>query len=216
MNSLTLTEKDKKYLILLLWVIVFAVLGYCGIRPLIEKNTKIRNELAVEKAVQEELQSKVMLLTSTENAAEAAYHTLQEQQKVFFEEMESTDVDKLLTSLALMNGLTVNELNITMPEKGSYAVIPAFQDQEVKLTAPSVYEVKAVRKMTGNRKNLQKMIDACAQLDPKIRICEFAWSSVLQDDEAEEMLYSMVMTVSLYMYEDEDVYMMREAGEVTQ
>lgn len=110
-----LSKKDKSTIAILLFAAVVFMIIWFLIRPTI---TTIRN--TEEKIVQAELKqtenkNKIILLSSSEALYEKAVYDLQDSTAVFYEIMDSAEIDRMVTSYVLKSGLFAEDLIINMP-----------------------------------------------------------------------------------------------------
>ncbi len=110
-----LSKKDKATIAILLFAAVIFMFIWFLIRPAI---TSIRN--TDEKIVQAELKqnenhNKIILLSSSEALYGKCVDDLNESTAVFYEVMDSSEIDQMLTSYVLKSGLFAEDLVINMP-----------------------------------------------------------------------------------------------------
>ena len=111
-----LTERDKKLLFGLGIIAIIAAFVLLGIRPLIssiqdrdDQITTAKDTLAIDQ--QEQAALPVMQKSNSDAESEITADT-----KDYYDKMTSDEVDKLLTSLVLSEGLSSKDLTITMPD----------------------------------------------------------------------------------------------------
>ncbi len=110
-----LSKKDKATIAILLFAGVIFMFIWFMIRPSI---TAIRN--TDEKIVQAELKqnenkNKIMLLSSSGALYDKSVDDLNESTAVFYEVMDSSEIDRMVTSYVLKSGLFAEDLVINMP-----------------------------------------------------------------------------------------------------
>lgn len=219
--TLKVTERDKKLLVFLAIFVVVVGLGAGVILPLLSKSQELREELTQAQLEQTEKEQKVLSLSTMEKRKKEAEASLEEMKKEFYGVMQSKDIDKMLTEMALSNGVVVNEMDIAMPSLGEYMQLTDYskmliaaalnneegtQDKEEAPSYGGVYTAQVEMTMTGGRVPLQAVLDNCASQEPKMRIAEFLW----QADKKNEGTYTLAIKLELYMAEDTQEYLLEQ------
>ena len=219
--TLKVTERDKKLLVFLAIFVVVVGLGAGVILPLLSKSQELREELTQAQLEQTEKEQKVLSLSTMEKRKKEAEASLEEMKKEFYGVMQSKDIDKMLTEMALSNGVVVNEMDIAMPSLGEYTQLTDYskmliaaalnneegtQDKEEAPSYGGVYTAQVEMTMTGGRVPLQAVLDNCASQEPKMRIAEFLW----QGDKKNEGTYTLAIKLELYMAEDTQEYLLEQ------
>ena len=136
-----LSKKDKATIAILLFAAVIFMMIWFLIRPAI---TTIRN--TDEQIVQAELKqtknkNKIMLLSSSDVLYEKTVKDFNSSTAVFYEIMDSSEIDRMVTSYVLKSGLFAEDLVINMPSgpvKESPYVYSSLNDKNKKSTAVAV------------------------------------------------------------------------------
>ena len=219
--TLKVTERDKKLLVFLAIFVVVVGLGAGVILPLLSKSQELREELTQAQLEQTEKEQKVLSLSTMEKRKKEAEASLEEMKKEFYGVMQSKDIDKMLTEMALSNGVVVNEMDIAMPSLGEYTQLTDYskmliaaalnneegtQDKEEAPSYGGDYTAQVEMTMTGGRVPLQAVLDNCASQEPKMRIAEFLW----QADKKNEGTYTLAIKLELYMAEDTQEYLLEQ------
>lgn len=219
--TLKVTERDKKLLVFLAIFVLVAGLVAGVILPLLSKSQELREELTQAQLEQTEKEQKVLSLSTLEKRKKEVEASLEEIRKEFYGVMQSKDIDKMLTEMALSQGVVVNEMDISMPSLGEYTQLPDYskmlaaaalnteedaQSQEDTPSYGSVYTAEVEMTMTGGREPLQAVLDYCASQEPKMRIGEFLW----QTDKKNEGTYTLAIKLELYMAEDTQEYLLEQ------
>lgn len=212
-----LTERDKKLLIFLAVFIVVIGIGAGVLLPLIQKSQDLSSELADARLERQEKEMKVAMLPSMREKEKQLQENLSQVQQEFYKVMPSMEIDKMLTDLALARGLQVQDLNISLPLKGQYTELmdyTAMLNQQAAgaedesssglLVYSGASTASVTMVMTGERVNLQAMLDACAIQEPRLRISNFQWQ---KNTRGETGGYTLAVSMELYMYEDTSQYM---------
>lgn len=115
LNS-TLTERDKKLLYLLVFIVIIFIFGWYIIRPLYKKTVADREEMVFASSLQASNEAKVIGLSSAQSLTDRFAQDFAESTSVYYDYMDSSEIDKLVTSYILRNGLRARDLTITMPD----------------------------------------------------------------------------------------------------
>ena len=114
LNS-AITERDKKLIYGLLFIVIIFIFGWCLIRPLYKKivETSIRiEEASIVKSANE---AKVIGLSSAQAITEKFETDLASSTGDYYDIMDSSEIDKLVTTYILEKGLIARSLTIQMP-----------------------------------------------------------------------------------------------------
>lgn len=218
--TLKMTERDKKLLIFLIIFIMTVGIGAGVILPLMEKSQSLSEELANARLEKTEKEQKVKALPELKNKRTVAREELTSAQQDFYEVLQSTGIDKLMTEMALGLGLEVKDLSIAMPKAGESAALVNYgtmleqkllqsMGQESGNAEPEMFEGMYMSEiqmtMTGSRDALQSMLDQCAGLEPRMRISEFLWKK-----NEKQGNYALSLELDLYMYQSTEQYMQQQ------
>ena len=220
--TLKMTERDKKLLVFLMIFVMIVGIGAGVLYPLLDKSQSLREELTEAELEKMEKEQKVKALPELKNKITVARKELVKAQEDFYELMPSTEIDKMLTEMALALGLQVNDLVISMPKAGESAALINYgtileqkmlqsMGQEADSQAgeseafAGLYMAEVQMTMKGSRDALQSMLDQCAQLEPKMRIAELLWKK--NDKEGN---YTLSLDLDLYMYQNIEQYIQQQ------
>ena len=211
-----ITERDKK---LLYFLVVFAIvigLGFGVLRPLLEKNQEVSQQLADARIEKMDKETKIAKIPLLEQSVASLEEELADIQSSFYEETSSMEIDRTLTGMALACGLGVKDLDIDMPQPGGYVSLVGYRamldsyDSEQKASGidfPGAYAAKITMILNGSRSSLQSMMDSCASLEPKLRVTELSWQKGKTEDS-----YTLSLSMEFYMYENVTEYMAGQAA----
>ena len=110
-----LSKKDKATIAILLFAAVVFMIIWFLIRPAI---TTIRNtdeKIAQAELKQTQNQNKIMLLSSSDSLYGKTVDDFNSSTAVFYEVMDSSEIDRMVTSYVLKSGLFAEDLIINMP-----------------------------------------------------------------------------------------------------
>ena len=115
-HNSTLTERDKKLLYMLVFIVIIFIFGWYIIRPLYKKTVADQEAIILASSLQSSNEAKVIGLSSAQGLTDKFTKDLAESTSVYYEYMDSSEIDKLVTSYILKNGLRARDLTITMPD----------------------------------------------------------------------------------------------------
>lgn len=216
--TLNITERDKKLLIILAFFLILVGGGAGILMPLMNTAQVVSQQLEDARLEQMEKQQKVAMVPVLTKKREELTGSLIEAQGIFYEQMPSKDIDKMLTGMAVEAGLYVQDLSISMPYNGEYVSLqsyPAMLQQKLGIAGANVsedpvcvysgvYSAGVSMVMTGPRPLLQAMVDECAQLEPKLRITGISWQKSSREAGEE---YTLSLTLDIYMYQELSDYL---------
>ena len=115
-HNSTLTERDKKLLYMLVFIVIIFIFGWYIIRPLYKKTVADQEAIILASSLQSSNEAKVIGLSSAQGLTDKFTKDLAESTSDYYEYMDSSEIDKLVTSYILRNGLRARDLTITMPD----------------------------------------------------------------------------------------------------
>ena len=113
--SSALTSRDKKMLYALVFIVVIFLFGWCLIRPIYKKIVETSEQLEVAASVKATNEAKVIGYTNAANVTAKFEEELAASTEEYYDMMDSSQIDKLVTSYILNKGLIARNLTITMP-----------------------------------------------------------------------------------------------------
>lgn len=116
LNS-TLTARDKKLLYMLVFIVIIFLFGWYLIRPLYKKTVEDQEKIIVASSLQAANETKVIGLSSLKNLNDKFAADLSESTSDYYDYMDSSEIDKLVTSYILKQGLLARDLTIAMPNE---------------------------------------------------------------------------------------------------
>ena len=115
MNSSTLTQRDKKLLYALIFVVIIFIFVWCLIRPLYKGIVENGEEIEAASTLKCSNEAKVVALSSAEASTQKFEQELKDDTKDYYDLMDSSQIDKLVTTYILNKGLISRSLAISMP-----------------------------------------------------------------------------------------------------
>ena len=114
LNS-TLTARDKKLLYMLVFIVIIFIFGWYLIRPLYKKTVADQESISIASSLQASNETKVIGLTTAQGLTDRFSQDYAESTAIYYDYMDSSEIDKLVTSYILRKGLMARDLTITMP-----------------------------------------------------------------------------------------------------
>ena len=111
----TLTERDKKLLYMLVFIVIIFIFGWCLIRPLYKHTIEDQESIEIEASLKATNQTKVMNVGAATALTGKFREEVSEAYDIYYDYMDSSEIDKLVTSYILRKGLLARDLTITMP-----------------------------------------------------------------------------------------------------
>ena len=134
----TLTERDKKLLYILVFIIIIFIFGWCLIRPLYRHTVEDQEKIEIAASLKSANEAKVMGVGAARALTEKFSEDLEESTEIYYDYMDSSEIDKLVTSYILRKGLLARDLTIAFPT-GYVSESPyAYSDIKVVSSSSSV------------------------------------------------------------------------------
>jgi hypothetical protein len=118
-----ITERDKKLLYILGFIVIVFIFGWIIMRPMIVSINKTDESIAAAENLKRQNEFKVTGLDSAKTLMERFRNDMDDSMTDYYEPMDSSEIDKLITSYVLGKGLYAKDLTITMP-KGTVEEVP--------------------------------------------------------------------------------------------
>ena len=134
--NIVVTERDKKLLRLVVCLAIIVIFGMYLIRPAMENHETLQNEYDAAEQKQQEYQTQIAALATIDDIIaqnEAALNTASE--KYYKSDLETRQMDDIITGIALENGLFPQSLTLTEAAPG--AVSAYLTEQEAAQTDSS-------------------------------------------------------------------------------
>jgi len=110
-----MTERDKKLLVGMFIGVIIVAIGYWGILPQIKQYKALEAKIQREEAIQKINKIKILNAGTLEVQADDYESRIAERKDEFYPIMNSSQVDRLMTELAVGNNLNVYDLSFNMP-----------------------------------------------------------------------------------------------------
>ena len=177
-----MTERDKTLLSAMAIAILLVVLGWFVFKPLVEQNIELNKHAAELESQRADAQDKLSMLENERNLNDSMMQQYLAATDSFYPMMQSTEIDRLLTSMVLGRGLAAVNLSITMPQDLTdvkpyqYSVDGVQTQDDSADTASGVYAATVSMSISGSKADLQQFIDTLYTDAPAIRIVSYAWN----------------------------------------
>lgn len=127
--NIVVTERDKKLLRLVACLAIIAIFGMYLIRPAMENHETLQNEYDAAEQKQQEYQTQIAALATIDDIIaqnKAALNTASE--KYYKGDLETRQMDDIITGIALENGLFPQSLTLTEAAPGAVSAYLAEQE----------------------------------------------------------------------------------------
>ena len=124
--NIVVTERDKKLLRLVACLAIIVIFGVYLIRPAMEEHETLQSEYDTAEQTQQEYQTQINTLATIDDIIaqnEAALNTASE--KYYKGDMETRQMDDIITGIALENGLFQQSLTLTEAAPGAVSAFRA-------------------------------------------------------------------------------------------
>ena len=127
---MTITEKDKRLLRFVACCAAIAVSAQLLIRPALAKRTELRDDLDSLEAQQTEWQEKIATLSTIDRTIEESTAARTQASEPFYKgQLETREMDDIITALLLKHGLFPQSLTLTEAVPGAVRAYLAVQEQ---------------------------------------------------------------------------------------
>jgi Tfp pilus assembly protein PilO len=188
--KLEVTEQDKRLLSVLLALLVAAACIFLGIKPLHKANMEMEAKLESVKSEVEEKQRKIAGLAQIKSVNEELHQKLQTARESFYPKMESQEIDRILTGMAMECGLSIKRMEIRMPAE-TFRLPAYYPEGEAGLAEDteeqaSILQVQVLLEVTGSREGKTGLIDTITEKTKGMRILTMRRIKMKSRSEAEE------------------------------
>ncbi len=110
-----MTERDKKLLVAMFIGVIIVAIGYWGILPQIKQCKTLEAKIQREEAIQKLNKTKILNAGTLEIQADDYEARIAERKDEFYPIMTSSQVDRMMTEMALDSDLNIYDLSFNMP-----------------------------------------------------------------------------------------------------
>ncbi|MCR5527979.1 MAG: hypothetical protein K6F49_02050 [Saccharofermentans sp.] len=132
-----LNDKDKKTIALVLGAAVVFLFCWFGIRPTVNDILELDGDIDTASLKQTEYKNKIINLSSAETIFGRAVTDLSDSTEEYYPMMQSSDIDRMMTSYVLEFGLYPESMNITMPVEPVVEAPYVYSDIEQVTVTPA-------------------------------------------------------------------------------
>ncbi len=211
--KLKVTEQDKRLLSILSALAMATAFLILGIIPLHRKNQDMNAMVEAIAADVEEKQKKLVTLAQVKSVEEENRNRLERIQESLYPMLESQEIDRILTEMALAYGLSVRKMEIQMPNGPSS--LPAFKEEKtpasmgLEIGTDSVYQALVLLEIIGSKEGKAGFLDAIAREDIRIRTLtmrrlRMAVRGGAEEEEGELEVLELRLEVSMCRKEKEN------------
>ena len=148
--QVTMTERDKKLIVMLSIIVIVVSIGYWGILPALKAASKAQKDIAEEQELKDLNDMKIARIPVLKEQIEDNYAKQDELKKNFFPMMNSEQIDKRFTGLVLERGLFAFDLGINI-DPTPLALSPyQFSEDEEEADSESDYSDFADDQLFGD------------------------------------------------------------------
>lgn len=130
-----MTERDKKLLTFMFMVVIIVGIGYWGVRPQIKRFLELGPKIQAQENAKSVNQLKMANVLNVEDQVEEYTEKIAERKDEFYQILSSSEVDRMMTEMALENNLEIYELSFNMPDSPTgrtayqYSELRAWQEE---------------------------------------------------------------------------------------
>ena len=110
-----LTEKDKRLLLIMFIFVIVVGIGYWGILPQIKAYKELGGEIEKQEVLKSVNEQKVANVFFVEAQCEEYEEAMAADKEKFYDMMSEADIDRMLTTMAIKNGLEAFSFSINIP-----------------------------------------------------------------------------------------------------
>jgi Tfp pilus assembly protein PilO len=110
-----MTERDKKLLVGMFIGVIIVAVGYWGIRPQLKQYFALAEKIEKEEDTQKLNKQKLLNVGSIAAQADSYEEKIAERKDEFYPVMSSSEVDRMMTQMAVGHNLNVYDLSFNMP-----------------------------------------------------------------------------------------------------
>lgn len=196
--SMTITESDKRLLSFLTAVLLLLLLAFLVLRPLADKNSDLKRQITAEKDQEMVMDLGAALAEDAGKAEEETGEQLEETLKRYYQNLQSQDAEKMVTTLLLNHRMQIKNLTVTMPDTKSDLKWYQYSEKaateivgEEKIEGQTgIYAVRVLGGAEGSRADMLALLTDISENYPAISIAAVEWV---------ENTGSLTLTLEIYM-----------------
>lgn len=110
-----MSEHDKKLLVSMFIGVIIVAIGYWGILPQVKAYRALEGKIETEKNIKKINELKMINVGSIQIQADDYENRIAKKKDEFYQILNSSEVDRMMTEMATSNGLDIYELSFSMP-----------------------------------------------------------------------------------------------------
>ena len=196
--NMTITESDKRLLSFLTAVLLLLLLAFLVLRPLADKNSDLKRQITTAKDQEVVMDLGAALAEDAEKVEEETGEQLEETLKRYYQNLQSQDAEKMVTTLLLNHRMQIKNLTVTMPDTKSDLKWYQYSEKaateiagEEKIEGQTgIYAVRVLGGAEGSRADMLALLTDISENYPAISIAAVEWV---------ENTGSLTLTLEIYM-----------------
>lgn len=196
--NMTITESDKRLLSFLTAVLLLLLLAFLVLRPLADKNSDLKRQITAAKDQEVVMDLGAALAEDAEKVEEETGEQLEETLKRYYQNLQSQDAEKMVTTLLLNHRMQIKNLTVTMPDTKSDLKWYQYSEKaateiagEEKIEGQTgIYAVRVLGGAEGSRADMLALLTDISENYPAISIAAVEWL---------ENTGSLTLTLEIYM-----------------
>lgn len=196
--NMTITESDKRLLSFLTAVLLLLLLVFLVLRPLADKNSDLKRQITAAKDQEVVMDLGAALAEDAGTVEEETGEQLEETLKRYYQNLQSQDAEKMVTTLLLNHRMQIKNLTVTMPDTKSdlkwyqYSEKAATEiaGEEKSEGQTGIYAVRVLGGAEGSRADMLALLTDISENYPAISIAAVEWV---------ENTGSLTLTLEIYM-----------------
>ena len=196
--NMTITESDKRLLSFLVAVLLLLLLVFLVLRPLADKNSDLKRQITAAKDQEVVMDLGAALAEDAGKVEEETGEQLEETLKRYYQNLQSQDAEKMVTTLLLNHRMQIKNLTVTMPDTKSDLKWYQYSEKaateiagEEKIEGQTgIYAVRVLGGAEGSRADMLALLTDISENYPAISIAAVEWV---------ENTGSLTLTLEIYM-----------------
>lgn len=196
--NMTITESDKRLLSFLAAVLLLLLLAFLVLRPLADKNSDLKRQITAAKDQEVVMDLGAALAEDAGTVEEETGEQLEETLKRYYQNLQSQDAEKMVTTLLLNHRMQIKNLTVTMPDTKSDLKWYQYSEKAATEIAgeekiedqTGIYAVRVLGGAEGSRADMLALLTDISENYPAISIAAVEWV---------ENTGSLTLTLEIYM-----------------
>ncbi len=196
--NMTITESDKRLLSFLTAVLLLLLLAFLVLRPLADKNSDLKRQITAAKDQEVVMDLGAALAEDAGTVEEETGEQLEETLKRYYQNLQSQDAEKMVTTLLLNHRMQIKNLTVTMPDTKSDLKWYQYSEKAATEIAgeekiedqTGIYAVRVLGGAEGSRADMLALLTDISENYPAISIAAVEWV---------ENTGSLILTLEIYM-----------------